>query len=49
MTLETFLKRGPEGRRFTRTAAAPNVSSVTIRVFGKGEIDAPVQQQPGTF
>jgi hypothetical protein len=30
------LKRPPEGRRFTRTAAARNVSNVTIRVFGKG-------------
>jgi hypothetical protein len=30
------LKRRPEGRRFTRTAAARNVSNVTIRVFGKG-------------
>ena len=37
MALETFyLKRRPEGRRFTRTAAARNVSNVTIRVFGKG-------------
>jgi hypothetical protein len=30
------LKRRPKGRRFTRTAAARNVSNVTIRVFGKG-------------
>src|SRR6266481_1536266 len=37
MALENiYLKRRPEGRRFTRTAAARNVSNVTIRVFGKG-------------
>ena len=36
MALETYCKRRPEGRRFTRTAAARNVSNVTIRVFGKG-------------